>query len=462
MIPGIKSINTICLKINSFFTGTRYWLVPITTVLFVTSCTVQKKIDRSAHSLLFSDSSLAKAHLGINIYDLQSGKTLYDYQGDHYFIPASNLKLFTSYAALKFLGDSLAGLRYTNGLGSVVLYPTGDPSLLHPDFPQQPVIDFLKQQTQPMLVDGSNWKTTAFGAGWSWDDYNDYYMPERSALPVYGNVLHWVQEKDLQAGPEASAAFIYSIPDIDWKVRFTGDTSRHSFFVKRKPEENFYEVTEGRQDRGDQWVPFKTEGILAALELLQDSIGKALTPLPEPFRPATMTTLYSQPLDSVLRPMLHRSDNFFAEQLLLMVANERAGVFKEDLAIRALLSKELQQLPQAPSWVDGSGLSRYNLFSPRDFVFLLTKLQQEFGMERLKHLLPTGGQGTLKRYFAADSSYLFAKTGTLEGVVCISGYLYTKRKKLLAFSILVNNHRGTSTAVRRMTENFLHRLREKY
>ena len=56
-------------------------------------------------------------------------------------------------------------------------------------------------------------------------------------------------------------------------------------------------------------------------------------------------------------------------------------------------------------------------------------------MERIKMILPTGGTGTLANYYKADSSYIYAKTGTLSGVVAISGYLYTKKNKLLIFSV---------------------------
>ncbi|MGO8056226.1 hypothetical protein, partial [Rhizobium leguminosarum] len=65
-------------------------------------------------------------------------------------------------------------------------------------------------------------------------------------------------------------------------------------------------------------------------------------------------TIYSQKTDSVLKPMMHRSDNFFAEQLLLMVANERFGVLNEDKIIDTLLKSDLKDLPQKPAWADGS------------------------------------------------------------------------------------------------------------
>jgi D-alanyl-D-alanine carboxypeptidase/D-alanyl-D-alanine-endopeptidase (penicillin-binding protein 4) len=160
--------------------------------------------------------------------------------------------------------------------------------------------------------------------------------------------------------------------------------------------------------------------------------------------------------------MMHRSDNFFAEQSLLMVSNEMLGVMNDEKIIDTLLKTDFKDLPQKPRWADGSGLSRYNLFTPQDFVFILDKMKNEFGMERIKVVFPTGGEGTLSNYYKTDSNYFFAKTGSLSGVAALSGYIYTKKGKLLIFSALVNNHQASATAVRRAVEKFLQKLRKKY
>jgi len=142
-----------------------------------------------------------------------------------------------------------------------------------------------------------------------------------------------------------------------------------------------------------------------------------------------------------------------------MASNEKLGYMSDEDMIDSLLQNDLNDIPQHPRWVDGSGLSRYNLFSPNDFVYIINKIQNEFGVEKLKNILPTGGTGTLKNYFITDSSFIFAKTGSLSNNYTLSGLMTTKKNKQLIFSVMLNNYQGSSKAVRRLIEGYLHEVR---
>jgi serine-type D-Ala-D-Ala carboxypeptidase/endopeptidase (penicillin-binding protein 4) len=432
-------------------------------LLILASCSVQKQISKSAVHLVLQDSSLTTAHVGISIYEPATNKYWYNYQSDHYFVPASNTKIPTCYAAMKYLGDSLAGILKGENDTVIFILPTGDPTLLHADFKKHPVLELLKNAKKKIYITDAMWHEDALGSGWSWNDYNEAYMAERSPMPIYGNLITWVQEKEGN-----DPAVIYSIPEVNWEVNF--DTTKTNMFsVSRNFSENIYEITEGKEKKKEQDVPFATHGIKAALELLADSIGKKIELMSPQLTQKLMANLtlqvhivHSQPTDSLLKPMMHRSDNFFAEQCLLMVSNQLRGVMNDQKIIDTLLKTDFKDLPQKPRWVDGSGLSRYNLFSPKDFVFIFNKMKNDFGIDRIKNILPTGNEGTLSNYYKSETGYIFAKTGTLSGVVSLSGFLYTKKNKLLIFSILVNNHNSSATAVRRAVEKFVEALRNAY
>jgi D-alanyl-D-alanine carboxypeptidase/D-alanyl-D-alanine-endopeptidase (penicillin-binding protein 4) len=175
-----------------------------------------------------------------------------------------------------------------------------------------------------------------------------------------------------------------------------------------------------------------------------------------------LVTIHSQPTDSLLKPMMHRSDNFFAEQALLMVSNEVLGYMNNGKIIDTILKTSLADLPHRPRWADASGLSRYNLFTPKDFVAILQKMKAEFGMDRLRVIFPAGGEGTLSNFYKAERPYLYAKTGTLSGVVALSGYLTTAQGKELIVSVLINNHRSGPVQIRRTIEIFLQNIHDRY
>jgi D-alanyl-D-alanine carboxypeptidase/D-alanyl-D-alanine-endopeptidase (penicillin-binding protein 4) len=224
---------------------------------------------------------------------------------------------------------------------------------------------------------------------------------------------------------------------------------------------NVYTLTEGKEKYREREVPFFTGGLDAAVELLRDTLGLKVEQA-KFYRNKNYRPVYSQPVDSVLKPMMHRSDNFFAEQMLMMVGQQLTGEMNDAKATDTLLKTIYADLPQKPRWADGSGLSRYNLFSPDDFVMILDKMRNDFGMDRIRNIFATGGEGTISSYYKSDSSFIYGKTGTLSGVVAFSGFLYTKKGKLLIFSTLVNNHNRSATEVRRTIEKFLQGIRRDY
>ena len=432
------------------------------------ACSPSARIHPSARQTLLENEALRTAHVGISIYEPATGRWWYNWQGDKYFVPASNTKLATCYAAMKYLGDSLAGLQYTKGVKEEIeIKATGDPTFLHPDFKRQPVYDFLKQQKGVTLYTG-NWKENAWGSGWSWSDYDAAYMAERSPLPVFGNLVQFTKPDQRINTPTGTADRRKSLNARTHPAYFQDSLREYldypvsidSFRIERELSRNAFRLVPARQQFTVAEVPFVTNGFGTALQLLEDTLHARIH-LQE-VEPGGLIKIYSQPTDSLLKPMMHRSDNFFAEQSLLMVSNEVLGFMNEEKIIDTLLKTDFKDLPQKPRWVDGSGLSRYNLFTPQDFVMILDKMQREFGINRIRDVLPTGGEGTLANYYKADSTLLYAKTGTLSGAVALSGFLTTKNGRELIFSVLVNNNQAPATLVRRAVEGFLQNLRKRH
>jgi serine-type D-Ala-D-Ala carboxypeptidase/endopeptidase (penicillin-binding protein 4) len=426
-------------------------LICLLCLLLLNACSISSKISRDAQQQVLQQPVMAPAHVGISIMDAATGEYLYNYQGDKYFVPASNTKLFTCYAALRYLGDSLTALRYVDkGKGVVEVEGNADPTFLLSEYAFQPAYHFLKQQNK-ILLSHTNWKEPALGAGWAWDDYSSDYMPERSVFPVYGNLAQF--QKNLLGIATIPAGMLPAqlIP-ADGKFSITRSLGSDSF----------YTVPANKPFRQSA-MPFRVGTASHQAKLLADTLHTTVeSPAFRLERWPDVVTIKSQPTDSVLSTMMHRSDNFFAEQLLLMVSNERFAVMNTKMVVDSLLNNDLNFLPQKPKWVDGSGLSRYNLFTPQDFIAVLQAMKSGFDWKRITAILPTGNEGTLSGLYTNYGGRIYAKTGTLSNHVALSGYLITRKGKTLIFSVLVNAHQRSAGEVRKTIEKFLTGLIDKY
>ena len=134
------------------FSYKKILIINYTLLILFSSCSLSKKISTQANTILLNDPAASHAHIGVSIYEPATGKYWYEHDATKYFVPASNAKLFTLYAGMKYLGDSLVGMEYQDFSDTAItVKPTGDPTFLHPDFKNQPVLDFLKSQTKKIL-----------------------------------------------------------------------------------------------------------------------------------------------------------------------------------------------------------------------------------------------------------------------------------------------------------------------
>ncbi len=435
------------------------------------SCSLSKQIAKLADSILLKDSAIRTGHIGISIYEPAANKYWYNYDATKYFIPASNTKLFTLYAGMKYLGDSLVGAKVTiDNNNNCYILPSADPTFLSSEFKNQPLYSYINSLPLNSNVGIINnfWKAEALGNGWAWNDYKESYMAERSMMPIYGNLIKFEFINDtLKSIPFRLMDMSISkdFKSEDWsKFEFrTQSKLPENFSIERKLGTDWYEFTKGLKKFNRIEIPFKTDNSIIQ-EFLSDTFKKVsinFIGLASDINDFKFKSIHSQPTDSLFKPMMHRSDNFFAEQTLLMASNEHLGYMNDEKIIDTILKLDLKDVPQKPKWVDGSGLSRYNLFTPQSFIYILNKLKNDFGIERMKNILPTGGQGTLAAYFKKDAGFIYAKTGTLSNNCALSGYMITKKGKLLIFSILTNNYITGAAPVRKAVEQFLQVIREK-
>lgn len=160
---------------------------------------------------------------------------------------------------------------------------------------------------------------------------------------------------------------------------------------------------------------------------------------------------------------MQESDNMVAEQTIIMAAGLLRDTLTTETGINYMMNTYLNDLPHEPRWRDGSGLSRYNMFTPASLVILLERMYRELPRDRIFSLMAAGGRnGTLSNMFKDTKPYLFAKTGTLSGAYNLSGYLVAKSGKTYVFSFMNNNFTRPSAEIRREVQKILEQVREKY
>lgn len=393
-----------------------------------------------------------KEHTGFLLYDPTSRKNLVEHQSDRYFTPASNTKIFTFYSSLKLLGDSAVAIKYIQKEDSLIFWGAGDASFLYANvFDNRKLFDFLSNTPGKLYFSGFNFQTETMGPGWAWDDYPYYYSAERSPLPIYGNLINIKKDSDR----------FYFKPTY-FQLHFAAASeARGDETILRDVDSNQITYYPGKKNRSSWAIPFRYSDDLV-VELLSDTLKRDVELINKPLS-AEAKVLRSIPIDSLLRVMMHDSDNFIAEQLLLQCAAMVSDTLRPEIAIAHAKKNFLSDLPDEPQWVDGSGLSRYNLFTPRSIVKLWEKIYQEVPRQRLFPLLATGGKsGTIKNLYKADEPYIYGKTGTLSNNHTLSGYIITRKGRVLIFSMMNNNYLVPTSEVRKRMEKILYSIHERF
>jgi serine-type D-Ala-D-Ala carboxypeptidase/endopeptidase (penicillin-binding protein 4) len=428
-------------------------------IFLITTTTVfSQKIPARKIEKLFKKSKLLNEHFtGFALFDQDKDKMIYEQNANKHFVPASNTKMYTFYTVLNMLGDSIPALKYEMKGDSLIFWGTGDPTLSYSTFKSNNVLDFLKKSDKKLFFVSNNYKGNFYGLGWNYDDYLENFQPEMTPFPVEGNTVK-VYKND-NDGVTVKPSFLQPFFKLD------ANYIPENYIIKRDFYTNQFTYPANISKTGYlQEIPFKTSPELA-ISLLEEKTDKDISlldiPLPQDFK-----IIYSEKTDDVLRKMMMISDNFLAEQLLLVCSSTLSNDLSTTAMIEYSKTHFMTEFANNIAWVDGSGLSRYNLFTPNTSIAVLKKISSKINdEERLHSLFPAGGvSGTLKRAYKTDNEkpFVWAKTGTLTNVYNQSGYLITRKGKKLIYSFMNNNFTRTTQEVRSEIARIITEIHNKY
>ena len=439
---------------------------------------------------VLGDHDFTSAYWGALVVDLDTGQRLYESNAYGRFIPASNMKLFTTAAALDALGPRFryATRLYADGpvqngtlLGSLIVRGSGDPTFgsrrsaadMRDTFVEW--ADSLRgagiRRVQgPVVGDDDVFDDVGLGQGWSWDDLQYAYAapvsglqyaegtvevattgttdgePARVSLrPAYGRVVN----RAVTGGPSAESYSRDLAQDV-WTVSGTvaaGETTTEDVAVVN-PTDFFVTTLVG---------VLRREGI----EVVGDAVDvDEWGARPRYERLRRVATHLSTPLEDIVGTTNTDSNNLYAEQILrtmgayaytgtqFALGSAQAGAFAgEPFLMRIGID------PATLTIADGSGLSAMNRVTPEAVVTLLDAMHRHPDPDIRRafyNSLSIGGQtGTLQRRYRGGLARgnVHGKTGYISGARTLSGYVTASNGHLIAFSLLCNNYQTSTSRV---------------
>lgn len=413
----------------------------------------------------------------LKVVDLESGETIYDRGGDRLQVPASNLKIYTSACALDTFGPDhrfktivRADGPIENGVlrGNLKLIGGGDAMLTSKDLQKlaKRVVDELgiRQIIGDVMVDNSRYAPRLKGPGWMWDDEPSYYNMSVTPLMVDFNVLTVKLTPDAEGFVYAKLEPPSNSPEL---VSVGADVAAGNELATRRP------YTDPIEYRGDRKLDKPTELRMTMHDpspwvagMFSQMLAEEGVNFSPPSRKAVADAeggatarelVHEGPtLAETLKHFNHVSENAVGEVLLHEIALAR-GVERPDWPdgakiISDWLVEQAKLEPGSFRYVDGSGLSRYNLISADSSVRLLQYVKQSDDFEPFFESLPTSevkldNAVTAGAKDTSTAPRVSAKGGSMSSVSTMSGYLRTLDGRLLAFSLLANGFIGNNEPV---------------
>ena len=387
-----------------------------------------KKISR----IILKEKSLDGSSVAFSLGQLSNSKRIVDYNSDKLMTPGSNVKLLTLFMGLKNF-DSFPILNYTKKDNKFYFWSTGYPLLKHPKKNDSTILELLKSQKDSLIYIVKKNQSESLGPGWAWDDVNYYFSPERSIFPIFGNLIKIKKTKNDKNKLDFVPKY-FEDKLLDNQLKFVNDFKFSN-------------------NKDSILIPFRTSDSLF-VELLNIELGKEIgmefnkLELPKNFK-----TVYSN--DKTLYELLIQdSDNLVAESIVMMTSGKGSSEFDIEKQIKTFQNKEFSNWNDKIFWIDGSGMSRYNLLNTEFILSVLNKIHKILGKQGIVNLFPN----YFPNYDKIGS--VFAKTGTLKNNRCLSGYIY-KGEKNYVFSLMVSNHRSNIVHLNNSFKNILLKISKK-
>ncbi|MCS3868941.1 D-alanyl-D-alanine carboxypeptidase/D-alanyl-D-alanine-endopeptidase (penicillin-binding protein 4) [Chryseobacterium ginsenosidimutans] len=439
---------------------------PITSMVEKAILSPKELVDINVNTMM-TDPVLKNATWGFVVYDPKTKKVISSYNENTPLVPASTTKLLTTETAMNLLGENYrwnTQLEYSgsvdeNGIlnGNLYIVGSGDPSLgtnkagawsyrdIVSDFKEGLSREGIKKVNGDIIIQTALFKgnISKLPENVVWLENNNYYLPAGSTYEINPANEKLIVKKG--NGLSVDKKFFYVSPynkQMVYADKYEGD----GVLTTKLPDAPAYLANS-----------FRTTLVKSGIAVTGKVIPKMTDATPESRK---LVSAYKSPtLGDIIFYTNQHSDNGLAEALLKTVGFQNLGDQTTESG-RKVVTEHLKNEGFdmiGLNYMDGSGLSRSNNVTPIAQAKFLTSLMDEKYYKTYLTSLPVGGQsGTLKRMFnGLGNGQVFAKTGTLNKVKTLAGYMKTNSGKTLVFSLMVNNYSGSVDMVKKRMEKIL-------
>jgi D-alanyl-D-alanine carboxypeptidase/D-alanyl-D-alanine-endopeptidase (penicillin-binding protein 4) len=440
--------------------------------------------------MMLARPSIMRGQVGVKIVSLDTGKVLFESNAEKYFIPASNMKNFTVATGFEKLTPNFRFVTsvYANAQpdasgtikGDLTIYGRGDPSIStafnDSDYfrgmnalAEKIVAGGVKRIEGNLIGDESYFNSDAIPSTWEWDDLQWYYGAEISALTVNDNALDLIVRPGASVGAFASAQILPNAYGMILNNRVTTSAAgtKREISIYRKLGSNVLELTGTIPINLDKYqtavAAYRPANVFVSmLRGLLEQKGVTITGqtrvvnarekrnagMPQTLPPVEVARLESVPFSLIAAKTMKPSQNLYTE-LILRTIGEQTGdksnskETSEERGIR-VVQQFLAEAGVADGSVvqyDGSGLSRHDLITPASAAQLYVYMNSRpYAQSWRDSLTIAGVDGTLRNRFVGTraANNVRGKTGTVDQVSALSGYLTTAAGERIAFAFTTN------------------------
>ena len=428
---------------------------------------------------------LEHAHVGMIVLNLDEDSVIYANNYQKNMVPASNLKIVTSAAALTFLGSDFrfktrlaikGEVRRGELQGDLVVIGGGDPSFSLENLEAFVMTirehDISRIDGNIILIDGY-FTQERLPIGWAWHYLDARYAAEISAISMNRNVVNVrIEATRLGAYADVSIEPLTAyVKLINTMITKPGDDS---IIIFRPPDENTIYVDGGigfNHTRNIEVAvkdPAMFVGQYLKERLSESNIefsgrcirGADLSIYDRGSDYIIVDSILSVSLSDIIKEINTESVNLYAEAVLKTLGSHylKEGSFKAGVSIVKEFLRRCGADTSLVELYDGSGLSRYNLISPYNIMLVLRYMYHSKLFDGFYELMAGPGEGTLENRFNSISGVMRAKTGTLDAISCLSGYLKLNNQNY-CFSMMFNNFVCPRKKIEKIQEDILKELK---